>query len=148
MIYADTKGTIGYQAPGRIPVRATGDGRWPAPGWDPAYTWESYIPFEALPSVTDPDDGFIVTANAAVIDTRTYPYFLTDDWSYGARQQRIKDLVGAESTMTPQRMAEIQMDNWNENASFLVPVAARRVGRSRHGRGPAAAGRLGLPAGP
>jgi len=121
MIYADTQGMIGYQAPGRIPVRATGDGRWPAPGWDPAYTWESYIPFEALPSVTDPDDGYIVTANAAVIDTRTYPYFLTDDWSYGARQQRIKDLVGAESEMTPERMAEIQMDNWNENASFLVP---------------------------
>ncbi len=130
MIYADTQGTIGYQAPGRIPVRATGDGRWPAPGWDPAYTWESYIPFEALPSVTDPDDGFIVTANAAVIDTRTYPYFLTDDWSYGARQQRIKDLVGAESEMTPQRMAEIQMDNWNENASFLVPALLKvSVGR-------------------
>jgi penicillin amidase len=130
MIYADTQGTIGYQAPGRIPVRATGDGRWPAPGWDPAYTWASYIPFEALPSVTDPDDGFIVTANAAVIDTRTYPYFLTDDWSYGARQQRIKDLVGAESEMTPERMAEIQMDNWNENASFLVPALLKvSVGR-------------------
>jgi penicillin amidase len=130
MVYADTRGSIGYQAPGRIPVRAAGDGRWPAPGWDPAYTWESYIPFEALPSVTDPDDGFIVTANAAVIDTRTYPYFLTDDWSYGARQQRIKDLVGAEPEMTPERMAEIQMDNWNENASFLVPALLKvSVGR-------------------
>ena len=37
MIYADVDGHIGYQAPGVVPIRRTGDGKWPAPGWDPDY---------------------------------------------------------------------------------------------------------------
>src|SRR5690606_30537060 len=33
LVYADVDGNIGYQTPGKIPVRSEGDGRWPAPGW-------------------------------------------------------------------------------------------------------------------
>ena len=33
-VYADRTGRIGYQAPGVIPVRRLGEGRWPVPGWD------------------------------------------------------------------------------------------------------------------
>ena len=37
------------------------------------------MPFDGLPNVLDPDEGFVVTANQAVIGP-DYPYFLTDDW--------------------------------------------------------------------
>ena len=37
-----------------------------------------YVPFDGLPSVLDPDEGFIATANQAVIDARSYPYLLTE----------------------------------------------------------------------
>jgi penicillin amidase len=124
LIFASTDGTIGYQTPGRIPIREGYDGKYPAFGWDPAQRWSGYIPFEALPSVVGPDDGWIVTANQASI-YREYPYFLTDDWSYGARSQRIVDLVTLATTggnqMTADKMREIQFDSWNENAAFLVP---------------------------
>ena len=50
MIYADVDGNIGYQSPGRVPVRGKGDGAWPVPGWDPAYDWQGYLPFAELPS--------------------------------------------------------------------------------------------------
>ncbi len=40
MIYADVDGHIGYQAPGMVPIRRTGDGKWPVPGWDPDYAWD------------------------------------------------------------------------------------------------------------
>ncbi len=51
LIYADTKGNIGYQAPGQIPVRPAGDdGTYPEPGWDSAYAWEPKpIPQSELP---------------------------------------------------------------------------------------------------
>jgi penicillin amidase len=124
LVYADVNGTIGYQTPGRIPIRSGYDGKYPAHGWDPAQTWTGFIPFEALPHVQNPDDGWVVTANQASV-YEAYPYFLTDDWSYGARSQRIVDLVSlataAGQKMTPDRMREIQMDSWNENAAFLVP---------------------------
>ena len=35
LVYADVDGHIGYQAPGRIPIRRTGNGDWPVPGLGP-----------------------------------------------------------------------------------------------------------------
>jgi penicillin amidase len=124
MIFASTDGTIGYQTPGQIPIREGYDGKYPAQGWDPRQRWAGFIPFEALPNVKNPDDGWVVTANNAAV-YRDYPYFITDDWSYGARSQRITDLVklatSGTAKITADTMRSIQFDSWNENASFLVP---------------------------
>ncbi|HEY2673768.1 MAG TPA: penicillin acylase family protein [Rugosimonospora sp.] len=126
IVYADVDGNIGYQSPGRIPVRGKGDGRWPAPGWDSAYDWTGYLPFDELPSQLNPPQGFIATGNQAVIDPADYPHFLTDDWTYGYRSQRIKDMIsstissGAKvSVADVQRM---QFDNRNGLAPALVPA--------------------------
>ena len=133
MIYADVDGNIGYQSPGRIPVRTKGDGRWPAPGWDSAYDWTGYIPFAQLPSELNPAQGFIATANQAVINPATYRPFLTDDWSYGYRSQRIVDMLtaatvggGKVSVADVQRM---QFDARNGFAAEIVPqLLAEHVG--------------------
>src|SRR3954469_23249165 len=65
LVYADRAGHIGYQAPGLVPIRAPQDsGDYPAPGWDPAYDWTGrFVPFDAMPTELDPEDGFIATAN-------------------------------------------------------------------------------------
>lgn len=124
LIFAGVDGTIGYQSPGVIPIRDGYDGTWPVPGWDSSYQWQGFIPFSALPNVTDPDEGWIVTANQAVIDER-YPFLLTKDWSYGARSQRIVDLISetidSGATLDIPRMQVIQMDAQNELATFIVP---------------------------
>ncbi|SCK39407.1 penicillin amidase [Streptomyces sp. WMMB 714] len=125
LIYADTKGNIGYQAPGRIPVRAAGDGRYPAPGWDSRYRWKGYIPQDALPWEYNPERGYIVTANQAVVDKKKYPYMLTEDWSYGTRSQRINDLIKSKiedgGKISTNDMQTMQMDNSSEIAKLLVP---------------------------
>ena len=64
----------------------------PQLGWDSAYDWQGFIPFESLPVVLNPDDGYIVTANNAIV-TEDYPYALTRDWDYGWRAARIVDLL-------------------------------------------------------
>ncbi|MCP9208572.1 penicillin acylase family protein [Streptomyces sp. NEAU-Y11] len=125
LIYADTKGNIGYQAPGRIPVRAKGDGRYPAPGWDSRYKWDRYIPQSALPWELNPKRGYIVTANQAVVDKEKYPYLLTDDWGYGARSQRITDLIESKikdgGKVSTEDMQSMQMDDSSEIAKLLTP---------------------------
>ncbi|GAA3484005.1 penicillin acylase family protein [Streptomyces yanii] len=126
LIYADTKGHIGYQAPGKIPVRKKGDGTMPSPGWNPEYGWEKEsIPFAKLPYEYDPKRGYIVTANQAVIDEKTYSPMLTKDWGYGTRSQRINGLIagkikGGEKIST-EDMQKMQMDNTSEIAAELVP---------------------------
>ena len=100
-VYADVDGHIGYQAPGRIPIRKSGnDGSLPAEGWRPENDWTgSYVPFDGLPSVLDPKEGFIATANQAVVGPG-YPYHLTDDWDRGYRSQRIRDLITREGELS------------------------------------------------
>ncbi|WP_327367929.1 penicillin acylase family protein [Streptomyces sp. NBC_01217] len=126
LIYADTKGHIGYQAPGKIPVRLQGDGTMPSPGWSSAYGWKKEpVPFDELPYEYDPKRGYIVTANQAVIDENTYAPMLTKDWGYGTRSQRINDLIKSKikggGKISTEDMQKMQMDNSSEIAALLVP---------------------------
>ncbi|GIH71532.1 penicillin acylase family protein [Sphaerimonospora thailandensis] len=128
LIYADVDGNIGYQAPGRIPVRAKGDGRWPAPGWTGEYEWQGFIPFEKLPYVYNPPAGYIVTANNAVIRQEKGGPFLTGDWSYGYRSQRVVDRLEqaiAKGKVSVETMQDIQRDTRNGLAPLLVPHLLR-----------------------
>ncbi|WP_455351244.1 penicillin acylase family protein [Streptomyces sp. SYSU K217416] len=132
LIYADGKGNIGYQAPGRIPDRRKGDGRMPAPGWDPDYAWptgeDAYIPQDELPWDLNPERGYIVTANQAVTESGEgkYPYTLTTDWGYGARSQRINDLIETKikdgGKVSTEDMQKMQMDNHSEIAVLLKDI--------------------------
>ncbi|RYJ07603.1 MAG: penicillin acylase family protein [Actinomycetales bacterium] len=122
LVYADRKGHIGYQSPGAIPIRSRGDGRWPVPGWDGRHEWTGYVPFDELPSVLDPSDGFIVTANNKVIGDQ-YPYVLGADTAPGYRSQRIRDLLtGHEGKLSVADMTRLQLDESNPLAPQLVPL--------------------------
>ncbi|MFE7109255.1 penicillin acylase family protein [Streptomyces sp. NPDC057575] len=126
LIYADTDGNIGYQAPGKIPVRLDGDGTLPSPGWSSKYGWKKEpIPFDELPYEYNPKRGYIVTANQAVVDEKKYPHLLTKDWGYGSRSQRIDDLIQSKikggGKISTEDMQKMQMDNTSEIAALLVP---------------------------
>lgn len=63
-VFADRAGHIGLQGCGAIPQRANPyDGLVPLPAWDPANHWQGWLPNEVLPSVYDPPEGFVATAN-------------------------------------------------------------------------------------
>ena len=121
MVYADVDGHIGYQAPGLIPIRRPiHRGEYPAPGWDKRYDWTGkYVPFEAMPNVLDPEEGFIATANQAPVD-RSYPYFLGSSWDHGYRSQRIVELLTKKGALSVEDMSEIQLDTYNGFAPTLV----------------------------
>ncbi|MFD7022936.1 penicillin acylase family protein [Promicromonospora sukumoe] len=131
IVFATTDGHIGYQAPGKIPVRAVvpgaveSDGTWPRPGWDPRYDWTGYVDPAQMPGVLDPKEGFIVAANQAVLPGDNGP-FLSRDWDYGYRSERIRTLISdriAEGRkLTAADMSEFQMDQWSVFADTLVPV--------------------------
>jgi penicillin amidase len=119
-IYADVAGNIGYQTPGRIPIRAKGDGQLPVPGWTGEYDWTGYIPFDELPRSFNPPEGYIATANNAVVGPE-YPYFLGMDWDRGYRARRIVDLITAKDKLSADDMALIQGDNVNLSAQEIAP---------------------------
>ncbi|MFC4498694.1 MULTISPECIES: penicillin acylase family protein [Streptomyces] len=126
LVYADTDGNIGYQLPGTIPTRAKGDnGSVPVPGWNSKYKWTGTIDFDELPYEFNPERGYIVTANQAVIDPDKYPYTLTTDWGYGTRSQRITELIKQKikggGKISTDDMRQMQTDNSSDIAQELVP---------------------------
>ncbi|MGF1662121.1 MAG: penicillin acylase family protein [Kineosporiaceae bacterium] len=124
LVYADVDGRIGYQSPGLVPVRGAGDGRLPAPGWDARSGWRGWVPFERMPSVTDPPAGYLVTANNKVTRDPAAPY-LGSDTAHGARAARIDDELArlvARGGVTAAELAELQVDDVSPLAADLVPA--------------------------
>ena len=125
LVYADVDGNIGYQMPGYIPIRKSGDGRLPVPGWTGEYDWQGYIPFEQLPYVLNPKSGFIASANNQV-NPWDYPYLITTDWDYGFRADRIVELIrSATGPIDIEFFEKIQGDNYDASAATLVPLLLR-----------------------
>lgn len=113
-VYADTKGNIGWYAAGRIPIRKTGDGALPYDGATDDGAWTGYIPFEALPNLYNPAEGFIVTANQRTVGT-DYKYFgtFTRDAALPWRARRISDLIKNNPKITIEDVEKIQFDSFN-----------------------------------
>jgi len=121
VVYADVEGDIGYSYPGRIPVRAKGDGRVPVPGWTGEYEWTGYIPFEELPHQENPPSGFVATANNRVVD-EGYPFWLGADFITGDRAERISELIEAGTPLDVQTFRHMQSDQ--------VSTSARRTAQA------------------
>ncbi len=131
-VYADVDGNIAYQMPGRIPIRANGDGTLPVPGWTGEYEWEGWVPYDELPRLFNPASGYIVTANNAVVD-EDYPYMIERSWANGDRAQRIVDLIEAviaERPITVDDFARIQNDSQSLLAASYIPLLSGLQGGS------------------
>jgi len=122
LIYADVEGNIGYQTPGKIPIRKAGDGRLPVPGWTDEYIWQGYVPFEEMPFTFNPPQGYIATANNAVVSS-DYPYIISTDFDLGFRAARIVEMIeSAPGLIDSAYIQKMHGDNKNLNAETLLPV--------------------------
>jgi penicillin amidase len=120
VVYADTKGNIAYSYPGKVPIRAKGDGRVPVPGWTDEYEWLGYIPFEELPHLFNPPQGYVVTANNRVVGD-DYAYHLGSEFALGDRAQRIVELIEAREQIDVTYVKGMHFDQ--------VSHTARAIGR-------------------
>jgi penicillin amidase len=130
-VYADADGNIGYQMAGAVPVRRSGNGLLPTPGWTDEGRWDHYLDFEELPWTLNPPDGFIVTANNRVIGPE-YPHFITANWEMPYRAERIRELIATGGPFTADDVRRMQMDTLDVFARWAKDLAARaaeRVGR-------------------
>jgi penicillin amidase len=123
-VYADASGTIGFIVIGHIPIRKSGDGWLPVPGWTGDYDWQGVIPFDALPQATNPVSGHFVSANNKIVPD-SYPYFISRDWDVPDRMERISELLEATPRQSPDASAAIQADTLSIMAQHLVPLMTK-----------------------
>jgi penicillin amidase len=123
--YADVDGHIGLTSPGRIPIRKSGDGTLPRPGWTGEFDWVGWVPFDALPRVFDPPSGVIVNANNKIVGDN-YPYLLAANWPEGYRAQRILERLDERPRHSIEDMSALQMDNLSLMAVELKPLLLKQ----------------------
>ena len=118
-VFGDVDGHIGYQAVGRIPVRE----RWNReyrPGWEPEHQWRGFIPYDALPALRDPADGYARSANNRGAP-EDFPYPLSGTWSSGYRARRIRELLEGAERLSREDFARIQTDTLSMRAVDALP---------------------------
>ncbi len=122
LLYADTAGNIGYQTSGDVPIRKKGDGTMPVPGWTSEYDWTGYVPFDELPYTLNPIEGYIAPVNNKIVDDG-YTHFLTADWDYGFRANRVVEMLqNAPGKIDIAYFQKMQGDDYDASAATLVPI--------------------------
>lgn len=122
MIWADRRGTIGWQAVAITPLRRHWSGLVPVPG-DGRYEWDGYLPIKSLPHAVNPSVGFLVTANNYLFP-RDYPFPEAQHYT-GAdpyRSNRISELLSSGRVLTVADMMAFQNDDYSLPARALVPL--------------------------
>lgn len=132
-VFADRHGTIARQVIGDAPVRRGGTGMVPVPGWDKQFGWEDEPqPYAALPTVTDPTEGFAAVANAYPGPSPTGA-FLGADWLDGSRLARITERLASREGWDFAATMELQVDRhtvlWPRLRDVVI-AAARRAGEN------------------
>ncbi|MGB7340337.1 MAG: penicillin acylase family protein [Phototrophicaceae bacterium] len=136
-VYADVDGNIGYQTQGRFPIRAEGHtGVMPVDGTTDQYEWLGYVPYEYIPSVLNPERGYISSANQAFVPQSYYAYLAEElgddfgenahyvfdyDWAIGNRGERINELLEAVDLHDADSFAAIHGDNKFIFAEDIAP---------------------------
>jgi penicillin G amidase len=119
LVYADRGGTTGYQLVGQTPERADGSGLLPAAGGD----WAGYVPFDRMPFVENPPDGFYATANGPPPGDEWFGADYVDTYRLRRIRQALADRTGWD---VPAAMA-LQRDQvslpWQEMRSVVLALS-------------------------
>ena len=119
-LYADTAGNIGWVTGGLAPIRPNWDGLLPVPG-DGRYEWGGFWTGDKLPSLANPAQGWIVSANEQNLPAG-YPVRerkLGFEWSPNARRDRLAEAMAGGTKIGIEDSMRLQND--------VVSVPARRL---------------------
>lgn len=97
--YADVDGNIGLYSCMGLPIRE-GNRAEIAPGDTDRFDWQGVVPFEDLPHEYNPERGYISSANNKTVPD-SYPYSVSCWFDLPFRIKRIRDMLEAESQVSP-----------------------------------------------
>lgn len=118
--FASKTDTIALWHNGKFPIKKQGQGKTISDGSKPENHWQGYIPRQQNPHIINPARGFVSSANQHPTD-QTYPYYYNGEYEY-YRNRRLNFLLDSLKNITPQDLMKVQTDNYNLEASELIPI--------------------------
>lgn len=108
-VVAGDKDNVSWQVTGNYPLRKAGTGHFPSLGWTGEYDWQGYWGGAKTPRKTNPQSGYLVTANDRTVEPGFKPT-LTSSWYYPERGERALQMLQASKQHTAQSMVDMQAD--------------------------------------
>ena len=127
IVYADVDGNIGWRPAVFIPIRKMGYHMAPRPGWDKTFDWSGYVPFDEMPYLYNPPEGFISTANNRTIGNE-FPYYISGLWADPSRSSRIKEVLDKEKIFSLEDMKALQLDLTSNYSKEILPFILKNAG--------------------
>lgn len=90
-VVGDRDGRIGWTIIGRLPNRVGRDGQTPVLSTDPNARWSGWLDSAEVPTVVDPSDGVVWTANNRVASGGNLRTIGLGPYAHGARAQQVRD---------------------------------------------------------
>jgi penicillin amidase len=118
LVYADTKGNIGWQVGGLTPIRDGFTGLLPVPGDEGRYEWKGYRKSAELPFEFNPARHYIATANHNIIPLGYTVPLGYDGWASPYRIDRIREMLA--------RGGKFDLDDFVRMQQDVTSLAARR----------------------
>ena len=82
-VFADVEGNVGWRVSGSLPIRAGSDGALPRAVPDGADDWVGWIPVAEMPHATNPERGWVGTANQKTVG-EDYPYYFSSYFAHNS----------------------------------------------------------------
>jgi len=97
LVYADVTGKTAWQLVGQVPIRKRGNGLLPMAGWDDRNGWlPDLVPFEQMPCVEEPSEGYFATANNRPPQKEGGPFLGLDFLDHYRHQVIVEELASRE----------------------------------------------------
>jgi penicillin amidase len=124
LLLADAQGHIAWTLTGKIPRRFGFDGSVSRSWADGKTGWRGYLKSEEIPTVIDPPEGFLVTAN----DRRfaaDFPYVIGHQFANGYRAYRIHQKLAQTPLHSEWSLFNLQQDSESEFYGYYQALALR-----------------------
>ncbi|MDP9460697.1 MAG: penicillin acylase family protein, partial [Actinomycetota bacterium] len=119
-LFAEPSGRIGWKPAGLTPIRPNWNGTLPVPG-DGRYEWTGFRDMDKLPVATNPERGWLATANEMNLPDGypAYDKVISFDWYAPSRAQRLAEVFEGDRRFSPEDCVRLQSD--------FVSLPARRI---------------------
>jgi penicillin amidase len=126
IVFADSRGNIGWQTTGKLPIRTQGEGLVPYVVRDTKDNWTGWIPWEDMPHAVNPPRGWLGTCNHMTV-TQDFPYHYTTHASPSYRYRRLIKLMDTPDKKSADDHWKYQRDGVNLMAKRISPIMAQAL---------------------
>jgi len=126
-VFAARDGDIALQVNGKLPLKRPGQGRFIQDGSRSANAWQGSIPREQVPSVRNPERGFVSSANQHSTGP-DYPYYYNGGFN-DYRGRYINRVLARDSSVSIEDMQALQNDNYSLLPEEALPAMLQLLDR-------------------